>query len=80
MPTTGLLQGAGDAIWTSMTSFTTLTVRVCAAYLMVYAFDVGYAACWLNIPFGWGLGVLMSIPRYVSKRWMTKRVVGDVES
>ena len=80
MPTTGLLQGAGDAVWTSMTSFTTLAVRVCAAYLMVYAFDVGYAACWLNIPFGWGLGVLMSIPRYVSKRWMTKRVVGDVES
>lgn len=78
MPTTGLLQGAGDVIWTSMTSFTTLTVRVCVAYLMVYAFDVGYAACWLNIPFGWGLGVLMSIPRYLSNRWKTKRVVGDV--
>ncbi len=77
MPTSGLLQGAGDVMWTSMTSFTTLTVRVCVAYIMVYAFNVGYAACWLNIPFGWGLGVLLSGGRYFSGRWETKRVVGD---
>ena len=36
------------------------------------------AACWLNIPFGWGLGVLLSVPRYFSGRWKNKRVVGDV--
>ena len=78
MPTSGLLQGAGDVVWTSMNSFATLTTRVVVAYLMVYAFDVGYAACWLNIPFGWGLGVLLSVPRYFSGRWKNKRVVGDV--
>lgn len=77
MPTSGLLQGAGDVVWTSMTSFVTLAVRVAAAYTMVYAFDVGYAACWLNIPFGWGLGVLLGVPRYVSGRWKSKRVVGE---
>ena len=78
MPTTGLLQGSGDAVWASMTSFVTLALRVAVGYLMVYSFDVGYAACWLNMPFGWGLGVIMSWPRYFSGRWMTKRVVGDV--
>ena len=79
MPTSGLLQGAGDVIWTGLTSFSTLGLRVAAAYIMVYAFDVGYAACWLNIPFGWGLGVLMSMPRYFSGAWKAKRVVGEAE-
>ena len=78
MPTSGLLQGAGDVMWTSMMSFVTLAVRVAAAYAMVYAFDVGYAACWLNIPFGWGLGMLLGIPRYLAGSWKSKRVVGDV--
>ena len=73
MPTSGLLQGAGDAMWTSMTSFCTLALRVAVAYIMVYALDVGYAACWLNIPFGWTLGILLNYPRYFSRRWMTKR-------
>ena len=77
MPTSGLLQGAGDAMWTSMTSFCTLALRVAVAYIMVYALDVGYAACWLNIPFGWTLGILLNYPRYFSRRWMTKRVVRD---
>ena len=75
MPTSGLLQGAGDVLWTSLTSFSTLTSRVIAAYLMAYAFDLGYSSCWLNIPIGWGLGVAMSLPRYFSKKWMAKRVV-----
>ena len=75
MPTSGLLQGAGDVLWTSLTSFSTLALRVAVAYIMVYALNIGYSACWLNIPFGWGLGVAMSLPRYFSKKWMAKRVV-----
>ena len=78
MPTTGLLQGSGDAVWASMTSFVTLALRVAVSYLMVYSLDVGYASCWLNMPFGWALGIIISWPRYFSGRWMTKRVVGDV--
>ena len=62
-------------LWTSLTSFSTLALRVAVAYIMVYALNIGYSACWLNIPFGWGLGVAMSLPRYFSKKWMAKRVV-----
>ena len=79
MPTSGLLQGAGDVLWTTLMSFATLGLRVLAAYVMVYAFDVGSAACWYNIPFGWGLGCLLGIPRYLSGAWKSKRVVGEPE-
>lgn len=79
MPASGLLQGAGDVVWTSMTSFTTLTCRVIASYLMAYAFGLGYASCWLNIPVGWSMGVLLCLPRYFSRRWVSKRVVGSPE-
>ena len=80
MPTTGLLTGAGDVVWASMVSFLTLSLRVVVSYVMAGSLGVGYAACWLNIPFGWGLGCVMSIPRYLSRRWMTKRVVGEALS
>ena len=77
MPASGLLQGSGDVIWTSMMSFSTLALRVAASYTMVYALGVGAQACWWNIPFGWGLGCLLAFPRYFSGRWKSKRVVGD---
>ena len=78
LPSSGVLQGAGDAIWTSMMSFMTLALRVAVAYAMVYLLDVGYHACWWNVPFGWGLGLVLALPRYFSGVWKTKRVVGDV--
>ena len=79
MPASGLLQGAGDVLWTSMMSFSTLALRVAASYTMFYALSVRPSACWWNIPFGWGLGCLLAFPRYRSKRWMSKRVVGEVQ-
>ena len=72
MPTSGLLQGAGDAIWASATSLTTLTARVTVSYLLAYAFNVGYASCWLSLPVGWAFGVAMTYPRYFSKKWMSE--------
>ena len=80
MPASGLLQGAGDVVWTSMMSFSTLALRVAASYTMVYALGVGYHACWWNIPFGWGLGCVLAFPRYFSGRWKSKRVVGSAIS
>ena len=77
MPTSGLLQGAGDAIWASVTSLATLSARVAVSYLLAYAFNVGYASCWLSLPVGWALGIAITYPRYFSKKWMTKRVVRD---
>ena len=77
MPTSGLLQGAGDAIWASVTSLATLSARVAVSYLLAYAFNVGYASCWISLPVGWALGIAITYPRYFSKKWMTKRVVRD---
>ncbi len=77
MPTSGLLQGAGDAIWASVTSLTTLSARVAVSYLLAYAFSVGYASCWLSLPVGWALGIAITYPRYFGKKWMSKRVVRE---
>lgn len=77
MPTSGLLQGAGDAIIVSFTSLATLSARVASAYLLAYAFHVGYASCWLALPVGWTLGIAITYPRYFGKKWMEKRVVRD---
>lgn len=77
MPTSGLLQGAGDAIWASVTSLATLSARVAVSYLLAYAFSVGYASCWLSLPVGWALGIAITYPRYFGKKWMSKRVVRD---
>ena len=77
MPTSGLLQGAGDAIWASVTSLATLSARVAVSYLLAYAFSVGYASCWLSLPVGWALGIAITYPRYFGKKWMSKRVVRE---
>ena len=77
MPTSGLLQGAGDAIWASVTSLATLLGprrRLLPAGL---CFSVGYASCWLSLPVGWALGIAITYPRYFGKKWMSKRVVRD---
>ena len=77
MPASGLLQGAGDAIVVSCTSLATLSVRVAVAYMLAYVFHVGYASCWLALPAGWTVGICIVIPRYFSRKWMSKRVVKD---
>lgn len=53
LPTAGLLQGAGDAFYSMLCSFSTLGARVISAYLMVFAFGVGYQAVWYAVPIGW---------------------------
>ena len=75
MVTNSVLQGSGDVLFASVCSLGSLGVRVAAAYLMAYAFQVGYSSCWKAVPIGWGVGLLMVLARYFSKAWMTKAVV-----
>jgi putative MATE family efflux protein len=75
LPTAGLLQGAGDAFYAMLCSFSTLGARVISAYLMVFAFGVGYQAVWYAVPIGWVLCVIMSWGRYFAGTWEKKAVV-----
>lgn len=75
LPTSGLLQGAGDAFFTALTSMSTLGVRVAVAYTMVFAFNVDYHAVWYAVPFGWVCCVALAWGRYFSGAWEKKAVI-----
>ena len=79
MPTSGLLQGAGDALWSSAASLLTLTIRVLTAYGLAYLLDFGYASCWMTMPIGWAVGILFTYPRYFRGKWKNKAVVKPLE-
>jgi putative MATE family efflux protein len=75
LPTMGLLQGAGDALYSMLCSFSTLGARVASAYIMVFAFGVGYQAVWYAVPVGWTLCIIMGAARYFSGVWEKKSIV-----
>lgn len=86
MPTSGTLQGAGDAMWSTAASIGTLAARVMSAYALVYWFDWGYGAVWQTMPVGWCFGIIITYARFFSGRWKSKAIVtgpaedaGDLE-
>ncbi len=80
LPTSGLLQGAGDAFFAMLCSFSTLGARVVSAYLMVFAFGVGYEAVWYAVPIGWVLCVALSWGRYFSGVWQKKSIIPGTQT
>ena len=76
-PTSSTLQGAGDAVFSTIGSLVTLTTRVTLAYLLVYAFNYGYEVAWTTIPIGWAVGIILTYARLFSGKWKEKRVVSD---
>lgn len=74
IPTGATLTGAGDTMTSTLTSITSLFIRVSAAYFLVYAFDFGYKACWLTIPIGWICGGAIVFIRFRSGKWKEKSV------
>lgn len=80
LPTVGLLQGAGDAFYSMLCSFSTLGARVISAYLMVFAFGVGYQAVWYAVPIGWVLCVIMSWGRYFAGTWEKKAIIRNSQT
>ena len=77
-PSGGMLQGAGDAIWATVASITTLGVRVAAAYLLAGVFHYGYPSTWVTMPIGWFFAAAITYSRIFSGKWKTKAVVKPV--
>ena len=77
-PSCGLLQGSGDAIWATVSSITTLGVRVICAYILAYAFHFGYASAWVTMPIGWICASAVTYSRILRGKWKTKAVVKPV--
>jgi len=71
----GVLHGAGDVIYSSCCTLSSLLVRVVCSYLLVYGFGFGYNAAWLCIPVGWLCAMVLAYIRYFGGQWMKKGLV-----
>ena len=71
----GVLQGAGDILFATLASLTSLGIRVAVAYAMAYWWGVGYASTWYSIPIGWAFGMILVAIRYFRGHWRDKAIV-----
>jgi putative MATE family efflux protein len=70
----GVLRGAGDAWVPTVTTMTSLAIRVVSAYVLVNT-ALAHRGIWWSIPIGWSIAVLVPTYRYFSGVWKTKAVV-----
>ena len=77
IPFNGMYQGVGAPIVATITSFTAITVRTIAAYVMVYGLGMGYSACWENLGIGWGAALIFALSYFLTGKWKTKSLVRD---
>ena len=79
IPLNGTFQGAGAPMASAGVSLCALAVRVGAAYLLVGAFQWGYAACWQTYGVGWLASLVVALIYYLSGKWQFKAVARRVE-
>ncbi len=75
IPFSGMFQGCGDPMAATAASCIALGVRIVAAYAMVYAFGMGYEACWENLVYGWSAALAFDLVYYSTGRWKTKSLI-----
>lgn len=71
----GMLQGAGDVVFTMMCSLISLAIRVALAYILVDAFHWGFSAIWTAMPIGWASALILALTRYFGGHWKEKGIV-----
>lgn len=80
IPISGMFQGCGAPLAATTASVLALGIRVAVAYTMVYAFGVGYEACWENIFYGWAAALVFDIIYFATGRWKTKSLVKNKQT
>ena len=74
----GLLQGAGDTIILSVTTLSSLAIRIVTGYSAVYFGLLGYNAAWVTFPLGWVISIIILGARYFTGGWKKKAVAGKL--
>lgn len=74
LPINGMFQGAGVPLHSMGVVLLALGGRVIGAYVMVYAFGLGYASCWQSSAIGWTMGLTYSLIYYFSGRWKNRKI------
>ena len=82
MVLSGVIQGAGDVLWSTTASVSSLVFRTVMAYILAFCTPISYSAAWVSIPMGWIWSLLILGYRYRSGGWKTKAVAHrtDTES
>lgn len=73
----GVLQGAGDVVYTAVNTITSLIVRVVLTYLAAYFTPLGRGVIWYMLPIGWLYSLVLSLARYKWGPWHKKTVVQE---
>ncbi len=71
----GVLQGAGDVVFTMFCTLTSLGLRIVVAYVLAGYTPLGYRALCISMPIGWGYVLILSFWRYWRGKWKEKAVV-----
>lgn len=72
--TDGVLRGSGDVLVFTIANLVNLAIRVFTAFH--FAPIWGVAAVWYAVPMGWFANYAISFGRYLTGKWMDKRVIG----
>ncbi|HBG7806238.1 TPA: MATE family efflux transporter, partial [Clostridioides difficile] len=68
------MKGAGDSMFALISSIVSLWLgRLPASYMLSRFF--GTNGIWMGIPFGWTLGLIVTVIYYNKGRWKTKAIV-----
>ncbi|MDR2361028.1 MAG: polysaccharide biosynthesis C-terminal domain-containing protein, partial [Oscillospiraceae bacterium] len=71
----GVLQGAGDTLFQSAATLSSLAVRVALSYIGVFAASwFGYEAAWSTLIYGWIIALLTTNIRFYTGGWMKKAI------
>ena len=77
--TNGVLQGAGDVMFPTIGSLSSLTVRVITANSLAAFTSLGYTSIPVAVPVGWVVGTSIVVIRYLTGGWKRKALVKQGE-
>lgn len=69
-----VIRGAGDVNFSMIAGITELGTRIVFAYVLAWILHSS-TGIWIATPIAWGTACLITVLRYLSGRWQTKRVV-----
>lgn len=75
--TSGVLQGAGDVLYTAFATIANLLLRVALTYALAYGTGLGMAAIWVSMPIGWLFALGLTLGRYKWGPWHKKAIVRE---
>ncbi|MCF0230017.1 MAG: MATE family efflux transporter [Parasporobacterium sp.] len=75
----GILRGAGDAVPAMISTLLNFGSRIAFAYIMVALGGNEMIIAWSNAV-GWGVGLIISLTRFLTGKWKKKNLVAAQES